>query len=111
MLVLEEIVSNIYKYAGLPDGALISVAVEVAPAELTMEVRDSGIEFDPLAQAQRAELGSAIDHASIGGLGVHLITGLTDSQSYRRAEGCNILRVTKLPASLPDQAAEHTGIE
>lgn len=35
-------------------------------------------------------------------MGVHLITALTDRQSYRREDGCNILRVSKLLIEQPD---------
>lgn len=96
VLVAEEIVSNVDKYAGLPNDAGVRVMAFVNPLETGIEVIDSGAEFNPLAQSRRAELGAATDDAAIGGLGLHLITALTDRQSYRRADGCNILRVTKL---------------
>ncbi len=101
MLVTEEIVSNIDKYAGLAAQASIALAVEVDARQLVIEVRDEGTEFNPLVQARRAHLGSATEEASIGGLGVHLITSLTERQSYRREQGCNILRVTKLLGNQP----------
>jgi sigma-B regulation protein RsbU (phosphoserine phosphatase) len=84
------------KYAGLPADAAIELAAWVNPHEVGIELRDRGRAFNPLAHSGRAELGAAIDDAEIGGLGLHLITELTDRQSYRRADGCNILRVTKL---------------
>ena len=96
LLVAEEIVSNIDKYAGLAADAAVTVAVEATPRQVVIEVRDAGIAFDPLAQARRSELGTATDEAAVGGLGVHLICALTDRQNYARAGGCNILRVTKL---------------
>ena len=43
--------------------------------------------------------------AAVGGLGVHLITALTDRQSYHRLDGCNILRLIKLLDDHPDRAA------
>ena len=62
------------------------------------EAREQEIELvrATVADPGRAELGAAIDDVAIGGLGLHLITALTDRQSYRRVDGCNILRVTKM---------------
>ncbi|MEJ2532705.1 MAG: ATP-binding protein, partial [Halioglobus sp.] len=94
-LVAEEIVSNIEKYAELDESATVRLQVEVNGSRLTLQVIDSGIPFNPLEHARRAELGAGIDHAEIGGLGVHLITRLTDEQSYHRSGSCNVLRVSK----------------
>jgi sigma-B regulation protein RsbU (phosphoserine phosphatase) len=95
LLVAEEMVSNVDKYAGLPPGAALELTLEADSRQLVLELRDRGEAFDPLEQASRAELGADTASASIGGLGVHLITALTDRQSYHREEGWNILRVTK----------------
>ncbi len=102
VLVVEEIVSNVDKYARLAADAVIFLQLEVSIHQVDIEVRDGGMEFNPLEQAQQAELGADIADTPIGGLGVHLITALTDRQSYRRQGGCNILRVTKLLQIQPD---------
>mgnify|MGYP001815297653 CR=1 FL=1 len=102
LLAVEEIVSNVYKYAKLPAGAALRVAAEAGAQQIEIEVTDEGIAFNPLEEAQRAELGASIDDAAIGGLGVHLITTMTERQSYRRTGGCNILRVTKFIANQQD---------
>jgi sigma-B regulation protein RsbU (phosphoserine phosphatase) len=94
-LVLEEIVTNIDKYAGLAAEATIRVDIEASRTEVRLQVTDSGVSFDPLAEAHRAALGVDSTAAEVGGLGVHLITQLTDSQTYARQAGRNILRVTK----------------
>jgi sigma-B regulation protein RsbU (phosphoserine phosphatase) len=94
-LVAEEIVSNIEKYAELGESATVKLEVEVNGSQLTLQVIDSGKPFNPLEHAPRAELGAGIDHAEIGGLGVHLITRFTDEQSYRRSDSSNVLRVSK----------------
>jgi sigma-B regulation protein RsbU (phosphoserine phosphatase) len=95
LLVAEEMVSNIAKYAGLPPQAAISLRVTADPRQVAIEVRDAGSAFDPLREARRAALGELTENASVGGLGMHLITSLTDKQSYRREGGCNILEVIK----------------
>lgn len=104
-LVLEEIVSNIDKYAELPATAAIDLTIIADSNNIALEVRDRGFEFNPLAQANRAKLGGDIELAAIGGLGLHLITALTDQQNYHRQGGYNILRVTKtLPVQASDQS-------
>lgn len=101
VLVVEEIVSNIDKYAGIGVDAVITVTLEADSRQVAVEARDTGTAFDPLAEARRAQLGAATDEAEVGGLGIHLITALTDRQSYRREGGCNILRVIKFLESPP----------
>lgn len=101
-LVVEEIVSNVDKYAGLPEDASILLSAEANNRQVEIEIRDRGIAFNPLKEAQQANLGAPIEDAEIGGMGVHLITALTDRQSYRREDGYNILRVTKLLIEQPD---------
>ncbi len=106
VLVAEEVVSNADKYAGLAADAAITVTVAADSMQVALEVRDAGLAFDPLLQAQQSALGAAIDDAAIGGLGVHLITALTDHQSYHRADGCNILRLIKLLEHHPDPGVQ-----
>jgi len=95
LTVTEEIVTNIDRYGGLPGGAAVELATAFTADRVELEVRDPGIPFNPLAEARRADLGAGTDAAEVGGLGVHLITELTDGQTYRRENGCNILRVSK----------------
>ena len=101
-LVTEEILTNIEKYSGLPSGAQVSLSLVSTADALALETRDKGIAFNPLTDSHRSPLGADIESAEIGGLGVHLITQFTDQQTYRRFEGSNILRVTKVLHS--DQA-------
>ncbi|RLA55158.1 MAG: regulator [Gammaproteobacteria bacterium] len=95
-LVTEELVTNVDKYAELPVDGIIEITVEASAARVALEFRDKGIPFNPLQDAQRATLGADIESAEIGGLGVHLVTQLTDEQLYRHSDGHNVLRVTKL---------------
>jgi sigma-B regulation protein RsbU (phosphoserine phosphatase) len=95
LLVVEEIVSNIDKYGQLDDTAKVAISITGDRQVVEIEVRDAGIAFDPLSQGRRAELGADTDAAPIGGLGMHLISALTDHQSYRREGGYNILRIRK----------------
>jgi sigma-B regulation protein RsbU (phosphoserine phosphatase) len=95
VLVAEEISTNIEKYAGVPPGSPVTLAVDLSPDEISLEFSDQGMPFNPLKESERSLLGADIDAAEIGGLGVHLITKLTDEQRYRRQGGRNYLRVCK----------------
>ena len=103
VLVQEELVTNVAKYSGLGESDSVGVSLVIDRDKLSLEVRDSGAAFDPLSEGQRAELGADIDHARVGGLGVHLITQLTDTQSYRRDNNENILTVTRSIAANTDR--------
>lgn len=94
-LLAEEIVSNVAKYAGLGPQGRAELRLARTARTLFLEARDGGRPFDPLNEASRSPLGAGMDSAEIGGHGVHLITGLSDRQSYRRHEGYNILRLEK----------------
>ena len=95
VLVQEELVTNVAKYSGLGSDGVVQVSVAIGENTLQLEISDDGDPFDPLTEGQRAELGADIDHARVGGLGVHLVTQLTDSQSYRRENNRNVLTVTQ----------------
>lgn len=94
-LVAEELVSNVQKYAGLEPDDELELVMSLADQTLVVEVRDRGQAFNPLHDGHRSTLGADIESAEIGGLGVHLITQLTDKQSYRRENETNVLRVEK----------------
>ncbi len=95
LLVSEEAVTNIFKYAELPKTSKVEVTFEAGLNQTSLTFRDAGLAFDPLAEATRAVLGVASEHAAIGGLGVHLLLALTDTQHYRRTDGSNVLALSK----------------
>ena len=94
-LIAEEIVSNVARYSGLGPGGSAELRLSRTDRALYLEARDRGRPFDPLRQAARPDPGPGIDSAGVGGHGVHLITGLSDRQSYQRCGEYNILRVEK----------------
>lgn len=99
VLVTEEVLSNIQKYAQLPASANIELRVSINADGIELVFSDTGIPFDPFIDAHRASLGSEIDSAEVGGLGVHLITRLTDRQGYQRSNNKNIVSVEKFFSS------------
>ena len=95
VLVSEEVLTNIHKHAQLPNTAQIELALWTDHQGISLEFSDEGFPFNPIKDGHRSTLGSNIESAEIGGLGVHLLTQLTDKQSYRRHQGRNVLTVLK----------------
>jgi serine/threonine-protein kinase RsbW len=91
-LLIEELFMNVCHYAypdGSPGIATISYRIPAA-GELTVEIADQGIEFNPLATAP-VDVNVALDDRPVGGLGIHLLKTLASSLDYRRENGSNRL--------------------
>jgi anti-sigma regulatory factor (Ser/Thr protein kinase) len=91
-LVIDELVMNVcrHAYPGGEEGDLTITWSVPAPGELSVEVADKGVEFDPLT-AKAPDLTASIEDRPIGGLGIHLVKSLAKSLRYRREEGWNRL--------------------
>ena len=96
LVVAEEVLSNIVHY-GYCDEAqdTIELIVDLENAAVHMEFIDSGKPFNPLQEAGRMSAGQLVDNQQPGGLGVHLICGLTNHQEYTRKADRNHFRITK----------------
>jgi anti-sigma regulatory factor (Ser/Thr protein kinase) len=99
-LVAEEVLVNIHKNAW-PAGAHGRCAVALTTERrddglaIVMTTRDDGMAFDPLAAAA-PDVDSGLDDRALGGLGIFLVREMTDTQSYRREAGWNVLVLEKL---------------
>ncbi len=92
-LAVEELVSNIVKYAYDNAGShqiLFSLNLE-DPAELTLS--DEGKPFNPLQDAPSAVLEGELEDRPIGGLGLHMIQSMGMELQYERVDGRNVLHV------------------
>ncbi|WP_307979629.1 SpoIIE family protein phosphatase [uncultured Senegalimassilia sp.] len=97
MLVCEEVFVNICHY-GFPDGQLrlpvdIEAAVDERAGCLHLVFSDQGIAYDPLSH--NAKKVDPTDEQRKGGLGILLMRKYMDDLRYTRADGRNILRMTK----------------
>ena len=94
-LALEEAVVNVINYA-YPEGETgnVTVYAESDRSEVRFTVVDSGMPFDPTAVLS-ADTTLDAQNRPIGGLGIHLVRKLTDSVSYSRKDGKNVLILTK----------------
>jgi len=92
-LVLEEILTNIVKYAFDENGQHdITVLMKLQQDDLLIEFVDAGREFDPLS-APSPVLADSILDCDEGGLGIHLVRKSVESMEYRRDGEKNVLSV------------------
>jgi len=94
-IVVEELVTNVVDYGGVPVGEH-AARVELATADgiLTIVITDRGREYNPLLR-EDPDVTLPAEQRPIGGLGVHFCKKLTDTQSYARVDGQNVLTLTK----------------
>jgi anti-sigma regulatory factor (Ser/Thr protein kinase) len=93
-IAVEEIFVNIAHYAYPSGDGDIAVSVCIDQNRLTIEFRDSGTPYDPLAKTDPDTTLSA-DDREIGGLGIFMVKKLMDDVSYRYEDGKNILTIHK----------------
>ena len=86
-----EAVTNIISYA-YADGLSHTITLEFRTSQghASLEIRDDGMPFN-LLDAQERKLPEALDVATVGGLGIHLIKRLMPHCRYQRAGGFNVL--------------------
>ena len=90
-VVLDEVLSNSIRH-GLASAAshAIAVTLELSAGEITVEVEDDGIAYDP-TQTAVPVLANTLEERRDGGLGLTFVRQLTDSMEYRRVDGRNRL--------------------
>lgn len=94
-IVVEELVTNVIDYGEVPAGEpAATVELSVEGGVLTMVLTDRGREYNPLLR-EDPDTTLPAEERPIGGLGVHFCKKLTDTQSYARADGKNVLTLTK----------------
>ena len=90
-IALDEVVTNIIKYAYRDDGPHeIRIRCALQGGTLQTTVEDDGIAFDPLL-APAPDLGTPVATRQVGGLGVHFLRSLMSDLSYRRQGNRNCL--------------------
>lgn len=99
-LLIEELYMNVCRHAypnGTPGVVSISYSIQ-APGELSLELADQGIEFNPLA-ADALDITVDLEHRPVGGLGILIVKTLAKSITYRREYGWNRLTLSVSPGS------------
>lgn len=95
-IAVEELFVNIASYAYAPGhgNAVIGCRVEEDPPSITVQLRDWGKPFDPLAKKD-ADITLSAEDRDIGGLGIYMVKNSMDAVDYKREDGQNVLTIRK----------------
>ena len=92
-LVIEEVFVNIANYAYTEqNNQTITIELSNTSDDIIITFTDTGIAFNPLTVPIECE--GTYDHCE-GGMGIQIITSLTDHQEYDRVGQSNVFTVTK----------------
>jgi len=94
LMAAEEIFINIASYAYSPGVGLAWINASVKDGTITIEFRDRGYPFDPLAKRD-PDVTLSAEKRQVGGLGIFMVKKIMDEVSYRRENGENILTIRK----------------
>ncbi len=90
-LAVEEALVNVFSYAyDAQDGEVELVCRVGQDGQLTIEIIDTGIPFDPLIK-EDPDIHADLTDRKVGGLGVFFIKKVMDEVHYKRQDDQNIL--------------------
>ena len=93
-LSLVEMCVNVIRY-GYPEGrGEISIDIRDGRKRVIIEIRDSGIPFDP-CDIPKPNIEDIVAAGQKGGLGIYLARKLMDEFAYRREDNRNVVRLVK----------------
>lgn len=95
-IAIDELFSNIARYAYNPKTGPAAVRVEVIEEPLAVIITfiDKGIPYDPLKQ-EDPNTKLPIEEREEGGLGIYMVKKTMDEVTYSYENGQNILRIRK----------------
>ncbi|MBE6741712.1 MAG: hypothetical protein E7570_05335 [Ruminococcaceae bacterium] len=93
-IAIDEIVSNVARYAYADGTGSVSVKTESDNEGLTITVTDSGIAYNPLEKAD-PDITLSAEERGIGGNGIFIVKRIMDSVTYEYKDGKNILKMKK----------------
>lgn len=100
-LAVEEILTNIIKYAYAESQGDMEVECGPGPEGFWLVFRDQGPAFDPLA-VDDPTLDATVQDRQVGGLGLFLVRKFMDQVEYQRQGENNVLRVVKRAMPAPE---------
>jgi anti-sigma regulatory factor (Ser/Thr protein kinase) len=92
-IAVDEIFTNISNYAYQNETGHVVIRIAVNDAVM-IEFEDSGVPYNPTAQAE-PDLTQSADERAPGGLGIFMTKKLMDTVEYRREGSKNILTLRK----------------
>lgn len=95
-IAIDELFSNIARYAYHPGKGPATVRVEVLEEPLSVSITfiDHGIPYDPLAK-EDPDVTLSAEERQIGGLGIFMVKKSMDEVTYEYKDGQNILKIKK----------------
>ena len=95
-IAIDELFSNIARYAYNPTTGSATVQVEVTEDPLAVVVTfiDEGKPYDPLAK-EDPDITLSAEEREVGGLGIYMVKKSMDDVTYEYKDGRNILKIKK----------------
>ena len=93
-LILEELYSNSINY-GKSKVVQININLDIKLNLFTIIYEDNGTPFNPLSVQTNIDSSVSVQESKIGGLGIHLVKNMTDTQHYKRYDNKNQLTLEK----------------
>ena len=95
-IAIDELFSNIARYAYNPDVGPATVRVEVQenPMAVVITFIDKGVPYDPLKK-EDPDVTLSAEERDIGGLGIYMVKKSMDEVLYEYRDGQNILKIKK----------------
>ncbi|MCM1182730.1 MAG: ATP-binding protein [Roseburia sp.] len=95
-IAIDELFSNIARYAYHPGAGPATVRVEVVenPLSVVITFIDQGVPYDPLAK-EDPDITLSAEERGVGGLGIYIVKKNMDEITYEYKNGRNILKICK----------------
>lgn len=95
-IAIDELFSNIARYAYNPTTGSATVQVEVTenPLAVVITFIDEGKPYDPLAK-EDPDITLSAEEREVGGLGIYMVKKSMDDVTYEYKDGRNILKIKK----------------
>ena len=95
-IAIDELFSNIARYAYTPDTGEVTVRVEssINPLSVVITFIDNGVPYDPL-QKDDPDITLSAEDREIGGLGIYMVKRSMDEITYEYKDGQNVLKIRK----------------
>ena len=95
-VALDELVNNVVSYgmAEAPEEAFLEVRLRVADGQLTVEIEDEGLAFDPFDRPP-PDTDLPLEERPIGGLGIEIVRQLMDEATYQRLGERNLVTLRR----------------
>ncbi len=94
VIAVDEIVSNVARYAYEGGSGKFSIKAEADDAGITITVTDSGIPYNPL-EKDDPDITLSAEERGIGGYGIFIVKNTMDDISYEYKDGKNIFVMKK----------------